>query len=194
MTWMKSCLTTLFSLALLALAAVATAAQQVDSRLALVIGNAAYPDADAPLQDVISGTRSLADDLRRNAFDVVLAENLTPGRFAAALQRLYGRITPGSPALIVFSGHGLQSGRQSYLLPVDARIWSEQDVGREGFNLESILAEMNVRGAGVKIAIVDASRRNPFERRFRSAAAGLAPVSAPTNTAVMYAAAPGAVV
>src|SRR5262249_16624623 len=36
-------------------------------------------------------------------------------------------------------------------------------------------------------------RRNPFERRFRSVAAGLAPVAAPKGTAVMYAAAPGAV-
>jgi tetratricopeptide (TPR) repeat protein len=53
---------------------------------------------------------------------------------------------------------------------------------------------MNSKGARVKIAIIDASRRNPFERRFRSVPAGLAPVIAPNNTAVMYAAAPSMVV
>ncbi len=44
-------------------------------------------------------------------------------------------------------------------------------------------------GGGVKIALIDASRRNPFERRFRSFSAGLAPVIAPNGTLVMYSAA-----
>jgi tetratricopeptide (TPR) repeat protein len=53
---------------------------------------------------------------------------------------------------------------------------------------------MNSKGARVKIAILDASRRNPFERRFRTAAGIVAPVAVPKGTVVMYAAAPGAVV
>jgi hypothetical protein len=76
---------------------------------------------------------------------------------------------------------------------VNAQIWTEADVRRDGFSLDSILAEMNTRGAKIKIAILDASRRNPFERRFRAVAAGLAPAVAPRGTAVMYAAAPGSV-
>src|SRR6202007_329207 len=39
------------------------------------------------------------------------------------------------------------------------------------------------------IALIDASRRNPYERRFRSFSAGLAPVIAPNGTLVMYSAA-----
>src|ERR1700709_124961 len=57
-----------------------------------------------------------------------------------------------------------------------------------------ILGEINSRGAGVKIALIDASRRNPFERRFRSFSAGLAPVIAPNGTLVMYSAALSSVV
>jgi formylglycine-generating enzyme required for sulfatase activity len=53
---------------------------------------------------------------------------------------------------------------------------------------------MDRRGAKAKIVIVDAARRNPFERRFRKAPAGLAAVSAPAGTLVMYAAAPGKVI
>jgi len=56
------------------------------------------------------------------------------------------------------------------------------------------LGEINSRGAGVKIALIDASRRNPFERRFRSFSAGLAPVIAPNGTLVMYSAALSSVV
>ena len=111
-----------------------------------------------------------------------------------ALNRLYSRIKPGSVALIFFSGYGIQSGRQSYLIPVDAQIWTEADVRRDGFSLETILGEINNRGAGVKIALLDASRRNPFERRFRSFSAGLAPVIAPSGTLVMYSAALSSVV
>jgi lipoprotein NlpI len=57
-----------------------------------------------------------------------------------------------------------------------------------------VLGEINSRGAGVKIALIDASRRNPFERRFRSFSAGLAPVIAPNGTLVMYSAALSSVV
>ena len=92
-----------------------------------------------------------------------------------AFDELYGKIKPGSVALIFFSGFGVQSSRQSYMIPVDAQIWTEADVRRDGFSLETVLGEINSRGAGVKIALIDASRRNPFERRFRSFSAGLAP-------------------
>ena len=80
------------------------------------------------------------------------------------------------------------------MIPVDAQIWTEPDVRRDGFSLETVLGEINNRGAGVKIALIDASRRNPFERRFRSFSAGLAPVIAPNGTLVMYSAALGSVV
>jgi lipoprotein NlpI len=111
-----------------------------------------------------------------------------------ALDRLYGRIKPGSVALIFFSGFGVQSSRQSYMIPVDAQIWTEADVRRDGVSLETVLGEINSRGAGVKIALIDASRRNPFERRFRSFSAGLAPVIAPNGTLVMYSAALSSVI
>src|SRR6185503_5636087 len=108
--------------------------------------------------------------------------------------KLYGKIKPGSVALIFFSGFGIQSARQSYMIPVDAQIWTESDVRRDGFSIEAILGELNTRGAGVKIALIDASRRNPFERRFRSFSAGLTPVIAPNGTLVMYSAALASVV
>ena len=58
--------------------------------------------------------------------------------------------------LVFFSGFGVQSNRQSYMIPVDAQIWTEADVRRDGFSLETVLGEINSRGAGVKIALIDA--------------------------------------
>jgi len=163
-------------------------------RYALVIGNAKYPDADAPLKEPINDAREVADELKRDGFNVDIGENLTGEAMRRAFDRLYAKIKPGSVALIFFSGYGIQSNRQSYMIPVDAQIWSEADVRRDGFSLEAVLGDINSRGAGVKIALIDASRRNPFERRFRSFSAGLAPVIAPNGTLVMYSAALSSVI
>lgn len=175
-------------------APLASAATDGSTRVALVIGNAVYPDSEAPLKEPINDARDVAAELKRNGFDVETGENLTGDAMRLALKRLYTRIKPGSVALIFFSGYGIQSGRQSYLIPVDAQLWTEADVRRDGFSLETVLGEINNRGAGVKIALLDASRRNPFERRFRSFSAGLAPVIAPSGTLVMYSAALSSVV
>jgi hypothetical protein len=170
------------------------AADSHADRFALVIGNAKYPDAEAPLKEPINDARDIADELKRDGFSVEVGENLTGDAMRRAFDRLYGRIKPGSVVLIFFSGFGVQSARQSYMIPVDAQIWTEPDVRRDGFSLETVLGEINNRGAGVKIALIDASRRNPFERRFRSFSAGLAPVIAPNGTLVMYSAALSSVI
>src|SRR5450432_2207002 len=170
------------------------AADNRGDRFALVIGNAKYPDADAPLKEPINDAREVADELKRDGFNVEVGENLNGEGMRKALDKFYGKVKPGSVALIFFSGFGVQSGRQSYMIPVDAQIWTEPDVRRDGFSLETVLGEINGRGAGVKIALVDASRRNPFERRFRSFSAGLAPVIAPNGTLVMYSAALSSVI
>jgi hypothetical protein len=179
----------------LILAVVSTApCAAAGDRYALVIGNAKYPDADAPLKEPINDARDVADELKRDGFNVDIGENLTGDGMRRAFDKLYGKIKPGSVALIFFSGFGIQSNRQSFMIPVDAQIWTESDVRRDGFSLENVLGEINSRGAGVKIALMDASRRNPFERRFRSFSAGLAPVIAPNGTLVMYSAALSSVI
>src|SRR3954470_2209929 len=188
-----------FRLALLwiliaSVAPIAPSAAAGADRLALVIGNAKYPDAEAPLKEPINDARDVADELKRDGFDVDVGENMSGDAMRRALDKLYKKIKPGSVVLVFFSGYGIQSARQSYLIPVDAQIWTEPDVRRDGISLETILGDINSRGAGVKIALIAASRRNPFERRFRSFSAGLAPVIAPSGTLVMYSAAPSSVV
>lgn len=184
----------LFLLPLLASFIPTAPSHAAGDRYALVIGNAKYPDADSPLKEPINDARDVADELKRDGFSVEIGENLTGDGMRRAFDKLYGKIKPGSVALLFYSGFGIQSARQSFMIPVDAQIWSESDVRRDGFSIETILGELNTRGAGVKIALVDASRRNPFERRFRSFSAGLTPVIAPNGTLVMYSAALASVV
>src|SRR5206468_11575008 len=67
------------------------------------------------------------------------------------------------------------------------------DVKREGISVESVLEEIRERGARAKLVVIDASRRNPYERRFRSFSHGLAPISAPDNALILTSATPGKV-
>lgn len=164
------------------------------SRYALVIGNGNYPFASAPLADPINDAHDVAAELERDGFKVDVEDNLTIDGMRAAFQRLDARIKPGDAVLLFFSGYGIQSERETYMIPVDARLWQESDVRRDGFSLEKVLDDVNDRGAGVKIALLDASRRNPYERNFRAYSAGLAPVEAPNGTLVMYSAALSSVV
>ncbi|EJW10636.1 hypothetical protein A33M_4323 [Rhodovulum sp. PH10] len=159
------------------------------NRIALVIGNATYPDDNRPLAHPIKDAEAIAAELKRAGFEVSVGTDLTKQKLRTALDTFKAKISPGTAALLFFSGYGIQTGKQSYIIPVDAQIWTEGEVKRDGISVESILAEMNAAGAGVKVVIVDAARRNPFERRFRGFSAGLAALNIPAGTLAMYSAA-----
>jgi uncharacterized caspase-like protein len=164
------------------------------SHLALIIGNGHYPDAAEPLAQPINDARSLTDTLRRDGFDVDVVEDAGKDDMVRAIDRLKAKIRHDSVVMLFFGGYGVQVGRESYMIPVDAVIWKEADVRREGVSIESVLEVMKQKGARAKLVVVDASRRNPYERRFRAFSHGLAPINAPDNALILTSATPGKVV
>jgi uncharacterized caspase-like protein len=164
------------------------------SRLALVIGNGHYPDASAPLAQPINDARDLSAALRGAGFDVDVVEDATKDDMNRAIGRLKAKIKSDSVVMLFFGGYGVQVGRESYMIPVDAAIWKEADVRRDGLSVETVLDEMKEKGAKAKLVVLDASRRNPYERRFRSFSHGLAPISPPENALILSSATPGKVV
>ena len=169
------------------------AAMNKGSRIALIIGNGHYPDANEPLAQPINDARALSGALRSNGFDVHVVEDASKDDMSRAIARLKARIKPDSVVMLFFGGYGVQVGRESYMLPVDATIWKEIDVKREGFSVEAVLDMMKERGAKAKLVVIDASRRNPYERRFRTFSHGLAPIAAPDNALILTSATPGKV-
>ena len=163
------------------------------SRVALVIGNGHYPDASAPLSQPINDARGLTAALRANGFDVDVVEDATKDDMARAVVRLKAKVKQDTVAMLFFGGYGVQVGRESFMIPVDAAIWKEADVRRDGVSIEQVLDAMTEKGAKAKLVVVDASRRNPYERRFRSYSHGLAPISAPENALILTSATPGKV-
>jgi len=163
------------------------------SRVALVIGNGHYPDASAPLSQPINDARGLTAALRAKGFDVDVVEDATKDDMARAIIRLKAKVKQDTVAMLFFGGYGVQVGRESFMIPVDAAIWKEADVRRDGVSIEQVLDAMTEKGAKAKLVVVDASRRNPYERRFRSYSHGLAPISAPENALILTSATPGKV-
>ena len=180
-------------------AAKAVATEQADavaigpSRIALVIGNGHYPDADAPMTQSINDARALSAALRHDGFDVDMVEDATHDDMSRAVARLKSMVRPDSVVMLFFGGYGIQAGRESFMIPVDATIWKEADVRREGISVESVLDAVKENGAAAKLVVLDASRRNPYERRFRAFSHGLAPISAPDNALILTSATPGQV-
>jgi uncharacterized caspase-like protein len=169
------------------------AAGKRPSRIALVIGNGHYPDANAPLSQPINDARALTEALRRDGFDVDVVEDATRDDMDRAVGRLKSRIRPDSVVMLFFGGYGVQVGRESYMIPVDAAIWKESDVRRDAVSVEAVLEVMKEQGACAKLVVIDASRRNPYERRFRTFSHGLAPINAPDNALILTSATPGQV-
>ncbi|WP_315801729.1 caspase family protein [Bradyrhizobium sp. SZCCHNS3002] len=163
------------------------------ARLALVIGNGHYPDANAPLVQPINDARALTGALRRDGFDVDVVEDANKDDMTRAVERLKARIKPDSVVMLFFGGYAIQAGRESYMIPVDAKIWREADVRREGTSIERLLDTVSEQGARAKLVVIDAARRNPYERRFRAYSHGLAPINAPANALILSSATPGKV-
>ncbi|HZS84791.1 MAG TPA: caspase domain-containing protein [Stellaceae bacterium] len=189
---MRAALRVLAGLALILALAAPAAAQQAERRVALVIGNAAYRSVGA-LDNPVNDARDMATKLKGLGFSVLRVENGTKPQMERAIEEFSRKLGPDAVSLFYYAGHGLQVNGHNFLVPVDARIESEQTVRLESVDLDAVLDQMSAARSRVNLVILDACRNNPFETRFRSVSGGLASIDAPEGTLIAYATAPGKV-
>ena len=84
---------------LLATLTISALSQERAARVALVIGNADYPDASTPLPTTINDARTLAGELRRFDFDVEVKEDVRKADMQRAIDAFVGKIGTGTTAL-----------------------------------------------------------------------------------------------
>lgn len=194
-----------FAIFCVALIAALTAAMSADAqapqpraerRVALVVGNGAYPGG--ALTNPANDARAIAEALRRAGFEVDMALDASYLQMGRALRRFADRIESADVALFYFAGHGVQIGGSNYLLPVDAQLTRERDAPSETLSLSTIIDAMRTNTPRVNLVILDACRDNPLARSMvRDGAAptsgfGLAPVAA-TGMLIAFSTEPGAV-
>jgi len=162
-----------------------------EQRVALVIGNDAYPNA--PLRNPVNDARAIAKTLNQLDFNVLLKTNLSQKGMIEALREYSARLKEGDVALFYYSGHAVQIKGRNFLIPVDADIRSEDEVPYLSLDVSQVLDKLEYARSRTNIVILDACRNNPFVRNFRSTQAGLAQMEAPSGTLIAFATAPGSV-
>lgn len=160
-----------------------------ENRVALVIGNSAYPTG--ALTNPTNDALDMASALSRVGFEVTTLIDASHRDIRRAYIDFGRRLSDGGVGLFYYAGHGVQVNGENYLIPVDAVIEDEAHVEVEGVNINEILARMGGARNRLNIVILDACRDNPFRSVMRSSGPrGLARTSAPTGTYLAYATAP----
>ncbi|MBI1790608.1 MAG: caspase family protein [Acidobacteria bacterium] len=146
---------------------------EVQRKLALVIGNGAYPKA--PLKNPVNDAVSMGAVLKRLGFQVTEGRDLTLRRIDQMVGQFAGAVRQGDLALVFFAGHGMQVQLENYLVPVDFDFKSDSDVKYDAYPASKLRDKLESSGARLRILILDACRNNPF-RGSRTASRGLAPM------------------
>jgi tetratricopeptide (TPR) repeat protein len=169
-----------------------------DHRIALVIGNSAYEQVPA-LQNPVRDAVFVAETLKRTGFEsVTVLTNLRKDALVSALREFAVRTERADWAVVYYAGHGMEVGGINYLVPVDAKIAADRDIGFEAVPLEQVLNAAE-RAKKLRLVILDACRDNPFASQMkrtltvasRSVSHGLAAVEPEAGTLVVYAAKDG---
>jgi uncharacterized caspase-like protein len=160
-----------------------------EKRVALVIGNAAYPGA--PLKNPVNDAKDMATTLRRLGFEVISKTDVTQKEMNRAIAQFGEKLRADTVALFYYAGHGMQVKGKNYLIPIDAQIASEASARAETVDVDTVMDQLAV--STMNVVVLDACRNNPFERKFRSAGGGLAQMDAPRGSLIAYATAPGKV-
>jgi hypothetical protein len=160
-------------------------------RVALVIGNDAYT-AVPKLKNARADAQAMAKGLEHVGFKVMLRLDLTERGMKDALRTFRTDIQGGDEVIVFFAGHGVQLGAANYLLPVDIRGDTEEQVRDEAIPLQRVLDDLSERKARFSLAIVDACRDNPFRGTGRAIGGrGLAPAAAASGQMVIFSAGAG---
>jgi uncharacterized caspase-like protein len=166
-----------------------------EKRYALVIGNSTYKHVPA-LRNPINDATDLSAALKRLNFEVFTVTDGTYMEIRSAFMKFHERLMEGSQSetvgLVYYSGHGLQSEGENYIVPVDASIEYEDDIPRQCFPVQKIiLGNMERSNSRINILILDACRNNTFPRAMRDIPGGLAEIKKGKGSFIAYATAPG---
>ncbi len=139
-------------------------AARAETRVALIVANAAYDEA--PLQNPIADAGLVRPALERMGFDVTVVKDADLEAFVLALHSFYADAKGADLALFYFAGHGFAIngplGAQNYLMSTSADVTSRLDeiIRAGGITLDEIVASIS-DAAKVSLVFVDACRNDP---------------------------------
>ena len=184
-------------LAALALAAppgLASAQTAPNPRIALVVGESAYPDQT--LATPANDAALVAQTLQAAGFDVVGARDLDEKSLRGAMRDFLAKaaaIGPEAQAVVYLAGRGVQYEGDNFFVPVDAQIARDSDVPIEAVRVADFAHALASEPGQARILVLDAARANAYARQGSPLAGGLALVDPDPGMLVAFNAAPGSI-
>ena len=116
----------------------------VPAKIALVIGNGNYANL-ASLSNPVNDANDIAAVLRHLGFtvDILLNGNLEQMEDAVLLLKEKLRAEENGYGFFYYAGHGVQSGGDNFLIPVNANIPSENYLRNRAMSVQQVLDELN---------------------------------------------------
>jgi uncharacterized caspase-like protein len=145
------------------------------TRVALVIGNAAYEEG--PLKTSLNDAGLVAEALNSVGFEVLTGADLDQTEMRIAFRDFISKVElAGSDveAFVYFSGYGVDYDGENYLLPISARLKQIGDIPIEAVRVADFVRPLSGTLAAAKIIAIDAARKLPFPLRGGRVAPGLA--------------------
>ncbi len=166
-----------------------------EKRFALVIGNSSYKHVPT-LRNPIHDAEDLSSVLKQLNFDVISLKDATYMEIRSSFLKFHEKLVNGpkdqTVGLFYYSGHGLQSDGENYLVPVDAHIEYQDDIPRQCFPVQKIILEnMERSNTRMNILVLDACRNNTFPQISRAPGNGLAEMRKARGSFIAYSTAPG---
>lgn len=171
-----------------------TSAAQTPERLALVVGNGAYPAR--PLPTATNDAGLIAETLARDGFDVTAGADADAATLRQLVEGFLAKAKAagsGSVFVVYLSGYGLQYDGSNYLVPVDAKIARDADVPGAAYALADLTRALDAVPARARLYVLDLAHDGPFARDGAPLAGGLALVKSAPNSLVAANTSPGTV-
>lgn len=186
-----------FLAALFVLMLVIPAWSNEGERVALVVGNAAYP-GDAELFNASNDAREIAKKLRWLRFDVIEVLDADLAEFNSSIELFLEKIEGADIAVFFYAGHALQVNKRNYLVPIDVQLESSNNLEQTSVAVQTLLTSMQENNE-TNLVLLDACRNNPFDwkvsengvvRSIRSQG-GLSAVEMGSGSLIAYSTQPG---
>ncbi|MCP4699094.1 MAG: SUMF1/EgtB/PvdO family nonheme iron enzyme [Gammaproteobacteria bacterium] len=146
------------------------AAAHAEERVALLIGNGAYPrhaGLFGPLKNPVTDAGDMAKVLRKYGFRISgVALDANRREMEEAVDKFIDALPKNGTGLFYYSGHGVQVEDMNYLIPTGGKFKDGGDVKYQAVNANWILDKMERSGARMNIVILDSCReRLPLESK-----------------------------
>jgi tetratricopeptide (TPR) repeat protein len=129
-------------------------------RQALVIGNSKHPVKFLP--NPVNDARAMEKALKNLGFEVTLLTDGTQADMNREISKFVLGIKKESVALIYYAGHGVEIDGTNYLIPSDLAPRDVYDLQARAINVGTVMAELGVSSARIRVMILDACRDNPY--------------------------------